>query len=126
MSTEQPLALQLAEELEQFAYFHAREAAAELRRQHARITELLEASMKVLEWFEAEDDHSKADFYQRMQMCHDAEEMIRAAISKATDDEAFDDFDEDVEDNECHNCSGTGEGMYDGQSCVVCRGKGVL
>jgi predicted nucleic acid-binding protein len=40
MSTEQPLALQLAEELEQFAYFHAREAATELRRQHARITEL--------------------------------------------------------------------------------------
>lgn len=46
--------------------------------------ELLEASMKVLEWFEAEDDHSKADFYQRMQMCRDAEEMIRAAIAKAT------------------------------------------
>ena len=42
------------------------------------------------------------------------------------DDEAFDDFAEDVEDNECHNCSGTGEGMYDGQSCVVCRGKGFL
>lgn len=40
--------------------------------------------------------------------------------------EAFDDFAEDVEDNECHNCSGTGEGMYDGQSCVVCLGKGVL
>ena len=45
---------------------------------------LLEASMKVLEWFEAEDDHSKADFYQRMQMCRDAEEMIRSAIAKAT------------------------------------------
>lgn len=42
------------------------------------------------------------------------------------DDGAFDDFAEDVEDNECSNCSGTGEGMYDGQSCVVCRGKGFL
>ena len=41
------------------------------------------------------------------------------------DDASFDDFAEDVEDSECHNCSGTGEGMYDGQSCVVCRGKGV-
>mgnify|MGYP003599080275 CR=1 FL=1 len=41
-------------------------------------------------------------------------------------DEAFDDFAEDVEDNECHNCSGTGEGMYDSQSCVVCLGKGFL
>ena len=37
-----------------------------------------------------------------------------------------DDFDEDAEDNECHNCSGTGEGMYDSQSCVVCLGKGFL
>lgn len=42
------------------------------------------------------------------------------------DDEAFDDFAEDVDDSECHNCSGTGEGMYDGQSCVVCLGKGFL
>ena len=50
----------------------------------AAAPELLEASIKVLEWFEAEDDHSKADFYQRMQMCRDAEEMIRAAIAKAT------------------------------------------
>lgn len=42
------------------------------------------------------------------------------------DDVSFDDFAEDVEDNECHNCSGTGEGMYDSQSCVVCLGKGFL
>lgn len=50
----------------------------------AAAPELLEASMKVLQWFEAEDDHSKADFYQRMQMCRDAEELIRSAIAKAT------------------------------------------
>lgn len=42
------------------------------------------------------------------------------------DDEAFDDFAEDVDESECHNCSGTGEGMYDSQSCVVCLGKGFL
>lgn len=42
------------------------------------------------------------------------------------DDVSFDDFAEDVEDSECHNCSGTGEGMYDSQSCVVCLGKGFL
>ena len=42
------------------------------------------------------------------------------------DDASFDDFAEDVEDSECSNCSGTGEGMYDGQSCVVCLGKGFL
>ena len=42
------------------------------------------------------------------------------------DDASFDDFAEDVDDSECVSCSGTGEGMYDGQSCVVCRGKGFL
>lgn len=42
------------------------------------------------------------------------------------DDEAFDDFAEDVDESECHNCSGTGEGMYDSHSCVVCLGKGFL
>ena len=40
--------------------------------------------------------------------------------------ETFDDFAEDVDDSECHNCSGTGEGMYGSQSCVVCLGKGFL
>ena len=64
-----------------FAEWKEAEANARLI---AAAPELLEASMKVLEWFEAEDDHSKADFYQRIQMCSDAEEMIRAAIAKAT------------------------------------------
>lgn len=27
-------------------------------------------------------------------------------------------------DNTCTFCSGTGEGMYDGQSCTKCKGKG--
>lgn len=40
--------------------------------------------------------------------------------------ESVDDFTEDDEDNECPTCSGTGEGMYDSQSCVVCLGKGFL
>ena len=25
----------------------------------------------------------------------------------------------------CYNCNGTGEGYYDGSTCVVCRGWGV-
>lgn len=40
--------------------------------------------------------------------------------------EEVEDFGEEVENSICDNCSGTGEGMYDGQSCVVCRGKGFL
>lgn len=29
-------------------------------------------------------------------------------------------------DNTCTFCSGTGEGVYDGQSCTKCKGKGTL
>ena len=29
-------------------------------------------------------------------------------------------------DNTCRFCDGTGEGMYDGQSCTKCKGKGTL
>ncbi len=50
----------------------------------AAAPELLEAAKLVLEWYEAEDNHSGTDFYQRMQMCRDSEDAIRAAIAKAT------------------------------------------
>ena len=49
----------------------------------AAAPELLEAAKLVLEWYEAEDNHSGTDFYQRMQMCRDSEDAIRAAIAKA-------------------------------------------
>jgi hypothetical protein len=55
----------------------------ELRRLHAVNQELLEAAKLVIAWYEAEDDHSKADFYQRLQMCRDSETACRAAIAKA-------------------------------------------
>ena len=50
----------------------------------AAAPELLEAAKLVLEWYEAEDNHSGTDFYQQMQMCRDSEDAIRAAIAKAT------------------------------------------
>ena len=36
-------------------------------------------------------------------------------------------MDEEDDDSEydCPHCAGTGEGQYDGQTCSVCRGKGV-
>jgi hypothetical protein len=43
-----------------------------------------------------------------------------------------DDFDaDDGQDGEmelacCGNCSGSGEGMYDGATCGVCRGRGEV
>ena len=53
-------------------------------RQLVERVKALEAAAKlVLDWYEAENDHSKADFYQRMQMCRDSEDAIRAALSKA-------------------------------------------
>ena len=50
----------------------------------AAAPELLEAANLVLSWYEAEEDHSKADFYQRMDMCRASETAIRNAIAKAT------------------------------------------
>ena len=45
--------------------------------------ELLKAVRSVIAWYEAEDDHSKADFYQRLEMCRESEALCRAAIAKA-------------------------------------------
>lgn len=58
-------------------------AAAELRRLYEVNQELLEAAKLVIAWYEAEDDHSKADFYQRLEMCRTSEAALRAAIAKA-------------------------------------------
>lgn len=34
-------------------------------------------------------------------------------------------LEEDDEDEICHRCSGSGEGMWDGSCCSHCRGCGV-
>jgi len=31
---------------------------------------------------------------------------------------------EGIIDHDCHECSGSGEGMYDGSTCRVCKGRG--
>jgi len=33
--------------------------------------------------------------------------------------------DDDIEDEICSRCSGSGEGMYDGSTCNKCHGSGV-
>jgi len=33
---------------------------------------------------------------------------------------------EDEDDGYCYACAGTGEGMYDGAACSVCKGRGYL
>lgn len=49
----------------------------------AAAPDLLEAAKQVLAWYEAEDGHSKVDFYERVEMCRKSEAAIRAAIAKA-------------------------------------------
>ena len=62
--------------------------AGESKHANARLIaaapDLLDAAKLVIAWYEAEDDHSKADFYQRMDMCRESESALRAAIAKAT------------------------------------------
>jgi hypothetical protein len=49
------------------------------------------------------------------------------------DEELFEDEEpEEVEEEECRdphpicsNCNGSGEGMYDGTRCYVCKGRGT-
>lgn len=80
----QPEALRLADALAYCDSNVASQAAAELRRLHEQNQELLKAAKSVL-WYEAEDDHNKADYYQKLKMCRDSEEAIRTAIAKATE-----------------------------------------
>ena len=61
--------------------------ADEVRQIVAQRDELLEAAKLVIAWYEAEDDHSKADFYQRMEMCRESEAALRAAIAKVEGEE---------------------------------------
>lgn len=44
---------------------------------------MLNALRLYIEWCEAEEDHSRADFYQRIEMCRAAEIAAREAIAEA-------------------------------------------
>ena len=85
MSEEKALAPRLADDLdidyagEVVAY----KAAAELRRLHEVNAELLEAAKLMIAWYETEDDHSIADFFQRLEIERRATDAISAAIAKA-------------------------------------------
>jgi hypothetical protein len=80
----QPEVLQAYSDAYADAYSDAyADAEAELRRLHEVNQELLAAAKRVVAWYEAEDDHSKADFYTRLVMCRESESALRAAIAKA-------------------------------------------
>ena len=54
----------------------------------AAAPDLLKAAELVIAWYEAKEDHSKADFYKRIDMCRESELAIRAAIAKAIGEQA--------------------------------------
>ncbi len=54
----------------------------------AAAPELLEAAQMVLAWYEAENDHKGTTFWERVEMCASSEGALRAAIAKATGEEA--------------------------------------
>lgn len=59
--------------------------SSELRRLHEVNQELLEAARKILEWVEAEEDHTKGpDFWPRVLMYREAALATRAAVAKTT------------------------------------------
>ncbi len=63
--------------------WQVRDTCARAEKAEAQRDELLRAARLVIAWYEAEDDHSKADFYQRLEMCRASEAALRAAIAKA-------------------------------------------
>lgn len=50
----------------------------------AAAPDLLAALRLYVDWCAAESDHTKADFYQRVQMCAESEAAAISAIAKAT------------------------------------------
>jgi hypothetical protein len=55
---------------------------------------------------------------------HDFEDEARFQHDER-EEEVNKENDEDDEEGYCLNCSGSGEGMYDGSRCSSCKGSGV-
>ena len=54
----------------------------------AAAPELLAAAKLVLAWYEAEENHGNTSFMERVEMCRESENAIRAAIDAATGEKA--------------------------------------
>jgi hypothetical protein len=55
---------------------------------------------------------------------HDFDDEARFQYDER-EDEPDTAVDDDAEEGYCPNCSGSGEGMYDGSRCSSCKGSGV-
>ena len=64
---------------------------------------------------------AQAQKYRKAWLNHMIEQCLemQQALHEEEDEE------EDDSEYDCPHCGGTGEGQYDGQTCSVCRGKGV-
>ena len=48
----------------------------------SRVRELEGAAKLVLAWYEAEENHGETTFMQRVEMCQEAEDALRAAVKR--------------------------------------------
>lgn len=44
-------------------------------------------------------------------------------IQECLDQEAEDNY---IQETICQDCNGSGEGSYDGSTCIICKGKGEI
>ena len=64
---------------------------------------------------------AEAQKYRKAWLNHMIEQCLEMQQALHEDE----DEEEDDSEYDCPHCGGTGEGQYDGQTCSVCRGKGV-
>lgn len=63
-----------------------RDLRLEADRASAQNDRLLKALQLYIRWIDAEKDHAGTDFFMRMQMCAESEDVARAAIAAATEE----------------------------------------
>lgn len=75
--------------------------------------------------FSASERHAKARKLYAELMCSEAAKPFLQEAAKVLANFYGDEDEEDeIEDDGCSACNGTGEGGHEGQSCMVCRGTG--
>lgn len=89
----------------------------------AAISKAISPNLLVNSWYYRETGSNlyAANDYRIAWLNHMIEQCLemQQALHEEEDEE------EDDSEYDCPHCGGTGEGQYDGQTCSVCRGKGV-
>ena len=90
----------------------------------AAVAEAIAPSLTVNTWYYLETglDLQASQEY-RIAWLNHMVEQCQAMQQEVHEEEV--EVEEDDSEYDCPHCGGTGEGQYDGQTCSVCRGKGV-